>query len=132
LEDTILSRYDGEGCYALVIEDAMLIALSLVEMLRDLGFERIEHAPTVARALALAADWRPDLITANVRLPDGTGLDAVEAIAARHGAVVPTVYITANPERLGCLPDAVVLGMPFRPHKLRLAVARAIPAWQAH
>jgi CheY-like chemotaxis protein len=111
----------------LIIEDVFLIALDLETALRHLGFEMIERAATVAQAVDAAAWWEPHLLTVDLNLPDGSGLDAARAIQARDGGIV-AVYITGNPELLATEPEAIVLAKPFGDIELRGAVERALTA----
>jgi DNA-binding NarL/FixJ family response regulator len=53
------------------------------------------EATTIAEALALAARLTPDVVTVDVRLPDGSGLEAVRRLRATNrslGIVVLTMY----------------------------------------
>jgi CheY-like chemotaxis protein len=109
----------------LVIEDEALIALDLVDRLRRLGFQEIRCAATLAKAVALAARWEPHLLTVDLRLPDGSGRDAVRAIRACDERVV-AVYITGNPELLATEPDAIVLVKPCNDAELRQGIATAM------
>jgi CheY-like chemotaxis protein len=81
--------------HALIIEDEAIIALEVEHLLRELGFHSFDVAATPADALAQATDRRPDLITADVRILDGTGVEAVKAITARLGEI-PYFYVTGN------------------------------------
>lgn len=112
---------------ALIIEDEFLIALDIEAALRDMGFERIERAATVAQAVEAAAQWRPHLLTVDLNLPDGSGLDAARAIQARDSGVV-AVYITGNPELLASEPEEIVLAKPFDDAELHRAIQRVLGA----
>lgn len=59
------------------------------------GIETIGVAPTISRALEMTRAEQPAAVLMDVRLPDGTGLDAVsEVLAIRPGAAV--VIMTAH------------------------------------
>ena len=61
----------------------------------DPEFEVVGEAAAVAEAVALAAELSPDVVVMDVRLPDGSGLDATRKIRARRpdvGIVVLTMY----------------------------------------
>ncbi len=81
--------------HALIIEDEMLIALEIESLLQEIGFGTFDIADSPERALASALAHRPDLITADVRIIGGTGVEAVNAIIAALGPV-PVVFITGN------------------------------------
>ena len=83
--------------HVLIIEDENLIALDLQWMLEALGVTSTEIADTEEAAVSAAFDHRPDMITSDVTLKNGTGPGAVRAIQAAIGPV-PVIYVTANPE----------------------------------
>lgn len=87
------------GLHALIIEDEMLIAMEIEHDLAELGFSSADIADSPARALACATRHRPDLITADMRINEGTGLEAVRAIVAALGEV-PVIYVTGNTDML--------------------------------
>lgn len=62
---------------------------------RDEAFEVVGEAGSVAEAVAMDAELSPDVVVMDVRLPDGSGLDATKKIRARRpdvGIVVLTMY----------------------------------------
>lgn len=108
--------------HALIIEDEMLIALELEQLLRDIGYDSFDWADSPPVALACARQHKPDLITADLRIIGGTGLDAVRAIEAELGSL-PVVYVTANADLLRGEPGAKVVSKPIQPRKLAEACA---------
>jgi CheY-like chemotaxis protein len=98
--------------HALIIEDEPMIALLIEDQLRDLGFSSIDFAVTETEAVASADKRCPDLITSDVRLLQGCGIAAVQAICARK--CIPVIFITATArdvrERVS---DALVVAKPF-------------------
>ncbi|HEX2764114.1 MAG TPA: response regulator [Allosphingosinicella sp.] len=98
--------------HALIIEDEGLIAMAIEEALRDCGCSSFAFARSLDEAVAAARERCPDLITADVRLAPGSGIDAVESICA--GKPIPVVFITATGHEVReRLPDHVVVGKPF-------------------
>lgn len=85
--------------HALIIEDEMIIALEIETLLAELGFETFDFADSPAQAFAAATSHRPDLITADVRIVGGTGIEAATAIVAALGPI-PVVYVTGNLDML--------------------------------
>ena len=65
--------------HALIIEDFPVIAMSIQDELGDMGFSAA-IAATEAEAVALAEERCPDLIIADARLAQGSGIDAVRRI----------------------------------------------------
>jgi FixJ family two-component response regulator len=67
----------------------------------------------------------PDLITADVRLANGSGIAAIQSIL-QQGYTAPVVFITGNAEVVReALPGAVVVQKPFQDNALRDAIALA-------
>ncbi len=109
--------------HALIIEDHSLIAMFIEDELRDLGYTSFDVATDQSGAIGIASKRCPDLITADNRLTEGSGVRAVLEICARQA--IPVVFITGNPHELG-IPDAVSLPKPFASSDLGEAVQRAI------
>ena len=109
----------------LVVEDDALIGMLLAEMLEEMGHDVCAIAATAADGVTAAAQYRPDLVIADARLGDGSGISAIEEIL-RTG-FVPHLFMTGNISRVKALrPDAVVLEKPFRAAELILAIQRAL------
>jgi DNA-binding response OmpR family regulator len=113
--------------YALIVEDEVLVAEHIERALREIGYRSFDVAFSAAEAVAFAGRRCPDLITADLRLVDGSGIDAVLEICAERP--IPVVFITANGGEIGRrLPDAVIVEKPFEMRTLEAAVARAAAA----
>ena len=111
--------------HAFIIEDDYLIGQSLRDMLERLGFTRFSFARSEDAAIMGAADQQIDLITADVRLLPGDGLNAVEAICAKHQ--IPVIFITGYADELAeRAPDAVVVQKPIKIEDLEGAVGKAL------
>jgi DNA-binding NarL/FixJ family response regulator len=80
----------------LLVDDHELIRQGLRRAFeRADDFTVIAEASSVAEGLAIAAQSSPDVVLMDVRLPDGSGLDAVKQLRAAHpqmGIVVLTMY----------------------------------------
>lgn len=83
------------GGRALIIEDEALISVHLQDLLGSLGFTSFDFAITEAQAVAACRANRPDIITADIRLAEGTGIGAVDAIR-RGGGDMPVVFVSGN------------------------------------
>ena len=111
--------------HALIIEDEYLIATMIEFVLRDCGFDSIDVAASRDSAIAAASRRRPDLITADVFLEAGTGLEAVSAIAPQ--ASIPVVFITGSAAQIrDQVSRHMVLDKPFSEQTLTYAVAASL------
>lgn len=100
-------------CHVLIIEDEFLVALDLQTLLEAHGATTFAFAATQAEAVKAARERKPDFITSDVVLLEGSGPKAVEAILQEIGPV-PVVFITGTPEVCHpCPPQARVLGKPL-------------------
>lgn len=112
--------------HALIIEDEMLIALEVECLLHDLGFDSCDIVDNPADAVKSALARRPDLVTADVRILGGTGIDAMMAITAQLGPV-PHIYVTGNADMLAGQ-TAPVVDKPLSRHALAEACQRVCAA----
>jgi CheY-like chemotaxis protein len=98
--------------HALVIEDESLIALAIEEALRDCGFTSFDFAVSSEEAVAAATHRCPDLITADVELRPGCGIDAVHSICS--AAPIPVLFITGSPMKVRIrMPEHAFIEKPF-------------------
>lgn len=103
--------------HAYIIEDDYLISQALQDMLEDFGFTKFSFARSEDAAIAGAHQSDIDLITADVRLLPGDGLNAVEVICANRD--LPVLFITGYREELESRkPDALVLQKPVNKEDL--------------
>lgn len=110
--------------HALIIEDEFFTAQLIEDRLRDLGFTSFAFAMDEDEAVAAALELCPDLITSDVELSGGCGIDAVRRICDQKP--IPVLYITASSTtvRQRC-PGAIVLQKPFGVADLHNAVGEA-------
>jgi CheY-like chemotaxis protein len=111
--------------HALIIEDEGLIAMAIELVLRDCGFATIDVAASQADAIAAAVQRCPDLITCDVRLAPGSGLEAVSTIC--DSKPIPVIFVTGSvAEARTSFPDHAVLAKPFTDSALRQEVDLAM------
>ena len=93
----------------LVVDDHEVVRQGLVALLaRRSEFEIVAQAGSVAESIALAALHEPDLVIMDVRLPDGSGVEACREIrAARPETRV--VMLTSYPDEEAVL-SAIIAG----------------------
>jgi CheY-like chemotaxis protein len=112
----------------LIIEDEVLIALDLENIVEGLGHRTIGIARTRAEAVALAKQKRPGLILADIQLADGSsGLEAVNDLLTTFE--VPVIFITAYPERFltGERPEpAFLVSKPYQQSTVSALVSQAL------
>ena len=108
-------------CHVLIIEDDALLALDIETLLERHGALSFSYATTERQAVDSAMRRRPDVMTADVRLREGTGPAAVERIISRLGHI-PTIFITGTPgECMPCDPPHRVFEKPVNDHHLAAA-----------
>jgi len=93
----------------LVVDDHEVVRQGLVALLdRREGFEVVAQAGTVAEAIAEAARFEPDVVVMDVRLPDGSGIEACREI---RGARPQTrvIMLTSYPDEEAVL-SAIIAG----------------------
>jgi DNA-binding NarL/FixJ family response regulator len=80
----------------LIVEDHVIMREGLVSLLvSQPDFEVIGEAGTVAEAISLSQELKPDLILMDYGLPDGTGLDATRAILGENPDI-NIVFLTVH------------------------------------
>ncbi|GGD84389.1 response regulator [Tsuneonella deserti] len=113
-----------EGKRILVLEDEPLIAMILEDVLQDLGCAVVGPVYDVAEAEALARDAPIDAAILDIHVGDHTSHSVAERFAERG---VPFVVASGSDEA-GELPGAAgLLGKPFNPAMVKLALERLFP-----
>lgn len=116
----------------LIVEDQMLIAWHLNDLIEGAGHRVLAIARDPGEAVAAAAKERPDLALMDIRLHGGTsGLDAARMLFEGWG--VRSIYLSANLDP-GTRAQAEqfqplgFVGKPFLPSDVIDAVQRAVRA----
>jgi len=79
----------------LIMEDDLILTLSLELMLRKAGVEYMERAETGEEAIEKAEKEKIDLIIADIYLGEGiSGTEAIKKIQSSKS--IPVIYITGN------------------------------------
>jgi two-component system, response regulator PdtaR len=111
--------------HVLVIEDNVMISLSIRAILSEFEFDSVATARTEAAAIEAAYIQPPDLITCDVDLDPGNGLDAITAITAQH--MTRVIFITSSADLVhNRYPSATVLQKPFCQEELTEVVRSAL------
>ena len=93
----------------LVVDDHEVVRQGLVALLdrRD-GFQVVAEAGTVAEAIEMARRFQPEIVIMDVRLPDGSGIEACREIRAELPDT-RVVILTSYPDEEAVL-SAIVAG----------------------
>jgi DNA-binding response OmpR family regulator len=111
--------------HALIIEDEVMIAAAIEYVLRQCGFDTFDVAPSSWSAIAAANVRRPDLITADVQLKPGCGIETVHEICGHPP--IPVIYITGSAAEVHRrLSNQTILKKPFTEQTLTYAVAASL------
>jgi DNA-binding NarL/FixJ family response regulator len=108
---TDASRHDStrRPLRLLVVDDHEVVRQGLVALLdRREHFQVVAEAGSVAEAIEMAARFAPDLVVMDVRLPDGSGIEACREIRAEHPST-RVVMLTSYPDEEAVL-SAIVAG----------------------
>ena len=82
----------------LVVDDHEVVRHGLVALLeRRRQFQVVAQAGTMAEAVSQARRFVPDLVLMDVRLPDGSGIEACREIRAAF-PTMPVVFLTSSPD----------------------------------
>ncbi len=93
----------------LVVDDHEVVREGIVSSLdRRESFRVVAQAGTVAEAIAAARRFQPDLVVMDVRLPDGSGVEACREIRSDHPDT-RVVMLTSYPDEEAVL-SAIVAG----------------------
>ena len=123
----------------LIVEDDMMIADDLENVLTEAGYDVCGIASTVSAAIKLGEQHHPDLGIIDLRLRNGEHGTAAAAALCQHGDV-GILYATGNPDHpmlvgakgVGCIgkpysPEAVVAALKVVGEKMA-----NLPATSAH
>jgi two-component system, NarL family, response regulator DevR len=93
----------------LVVDDHEVVRQGLVSLLdRREGFQVVAEAGTVADAIEQARRFQPDIVVMDVRLPDGSGVEACRDIRAERPET-RVIMLTSYPDEEAVL-AAIVAG----------------------
>jgi DNA-binding NarL/FixJ family response regulator len=100
---------DQRALRLLVVDDHEVVRQGLVALLdRRETFEVVAQAGSVAEAIAAANRFEPDLVIMDVRLPDGSGIEACREIRSEHPGM-RVVMLTSYPDEEAVL-SAIIAG----------------------
>lgn len=82
-----MRRPEGKTIRLLLVDDHEVLRIGLRTLFTEAGFQVVGEAGTLAAAVAEADRAKPDVILMDVRLPDGSGIEACRTIRAAHPAI---------------------------------------------
>jgi DNA-binding NarL/FixJ family response regulator len=99
----------GRVLRLLVVDDHEVVRQGLVALLdRRAGFQVVAEAGTVAESIEAARRHEPDIVVMDVRLPDGSGIEACREIRADRPET-RVVMLTSYPDEEAVL-SAIIAG----------------------
>lgn len=113
----------------LIAEDNELVAQSLEEQLRALGYEIAGIARSGSEALRLCQQQRPDLVIIDMQLPEQGAAAITRQIVEHTPTAVVVMTAFANPENIRRAEDAGALAYvvkPINPEELPPAIDIAL------
>jgi CheY-like chemotaxis protein len=117
--------YSMKALRTLVVEDDAILGELLAKTLESLGHAVCAVETNVAKAVAAASHWRPDLMIVDVGLGEANGLLAVKEIL--RSRFTPHVFVTSYAARgMPLDPDTILIQKPFRVSDLEQAIQRAL------
>jgi CheY-like chemotaxis protein len=114
----------------LVVEDELLVRLTTMDMLQELGHEVVDADTGAAALAAFASDPEIEVLLTDVGLPDMSGQTLAEKCRAQRPSL-KVVFATGYDSRsvaegLKTSATLTVLGKPFQTRELRKALAKAM------
>ncbi len=83
----------------LIVDDHAVVRIGLRSLLAHTsGFRVVGEASTVAESLAMAEQAKPDVVLMDVRLPDGSGVEACREIKKRHPDIKVVILTSYSDE----------------------------------
>ena len=82
----------------LVVEDEIVVAIALVEMLEDLGYEVLDNAIGYSEAVEVLERDAPDLALLDITLGGAkSGIDLAQLIRERYE--MPIIFLTSHHDK---------------------------------
>jgi two-component system chemotaxis response regulator CheY len=80
---------------ALIVEDEVHVRVFLRLLLKEAGIEQVWEAGDGAKALAMAAEHKPELMLLDVNMPVMSGLDVLAQLNAEQPEI-PVIMVTSQ------------------------------------
>ena len=111
----------------LIVEDEILLAMVLEDLMVDAGHTVCDFAPTAERALQLAEAARPDLALVDINLQDGRGSGVGLARELRQRLGIPSIFVTGQTSEALRNRDAALgyVNKPYKPETILACIEAA-------
>jgi AmiR/NasT family two-component response regulator len=122
-----------ERVRVIVADDESLIRMDLREMLTNLGYLVIGEVGDGRSMVNLARELRPDVVIADIKMPDMDGIEAARVLTAEK--IAPVILLTAYGQRelVERAKEAGVVGYlvkPFQENDLAPAIEVALARFE--
>jgi DNA-binding response OmpR family regulator len=115
----------------LIVDDEIDICFLLGAMLRRKGYP-VSYANSLEEGIKKADDLLPDILFLDINLPDGSGLDHIREIKAKHPHIIIimiSAYDGVNERtRASAEGAAYFIGKPLDPEKVYSALIPPVAA----
>ncbi len=111
------------GQTVMIVEDEVVVAMNLREVLIETGFQVLDLTIRQAEALEVARAGKPDLALVNIQLADGD--DGIELAVQLEALSIPVVFISGQISRARSANTVAIASMPkpYEPNEMAVAVA---------
>lgn len=112
----------------LVVDDAAFMRLSVRQMLERNGFEVVGEAENGRQAIEKAREFKPDIMTMDITMPEMTGIEALPVIL-RENPTVKVIMVSAMGQEI-MVREAIMAGAksflvkPFKEENLVAALKK--------
>ena len=69
---------------AMIVDDSMILRKKLTSVFTELGYEVVALAKTGKEGVDMYDEFKPDIVTMDITMPDMSGTDAVKLIVQKH------------------------------------------------
>ena len=112
----------------LLVEDQMLVAADVENMLMDNGISKVTLAPSAAEALRLLKGFTPHVAVLDVNLGSGTSLPIAEELARRN---VPFIFATGYSDQ-SVVPASFKVPVVRKPYDAKSLVGALVRVMSMH
>jgi two-component system chemotaxis response regulator CheY len=69
---------------AMIVDDSMILRKKLTSVFTELGYEVVALAKTGKEGVDMYDEFKPDIVTMDITMPDMSGTEAVKLIVQKH------------------------------------------------